>query len=133
MLDYDRILCVLELLKYFDKGSQIASKLVQNYFRSNKKIGSKDRKFISNCFWNIIKHNNKINWHLTNNNLKVSFERQIILELFFLNINYKNDFPKIEKIFFSKNNFSKNFNDNDLLRLKNLNPQMICVAQNLQF
>ena len=71
MLDYDRILCVLELLKYFDKGSQIASKLVQNYFRSNKKIGSKDRKFISNCFWNIIKHSNKINWHLKKITLKL--------------------------------------------------------------
>ena len=83
MLDFDRVLCVLELLKSFDNGSKIASKLIQNYFRSNKKIGSKDRKFISNCFWNIIKHHNKINWHLKKHNLKVTFERQIILELFF--------------------------------------------------
>jgi len=84
MLDYDRVSCVLELLKSFDHGSKIASKLIQNYFRSNKNIGSKDRKFISNCFWNIIKHRNKINWHLKNHNIKVNFERQIILELFFL-------------------------------------------------
>ncbi len=123
MLDYDRLSCVLELLKYFDNGSKIASKLVQNYFRSNKKIGSKDRKFISNCFWNIIKNRNKINWHLKNNNLKVSLERQIIFELFFLNIDYKNDFQKIEKILSLNNIFSKNFDDNDLLLLKNLNPK----------
>ena len=121
MLDYDRVSCVLELLKSFDHGSKIASKLIQNYFRSNKNIGSKDRKFISNCFWNIIKHRNKINWHLKNHNLKVTFERQIILELFFLNVDYKNDLPKIEKLFFFNNNFGKNFDDNDLLLLKNLN------------
>ena len=121
MLDYDRVSCVLELLKSFDHGSKIASKLIQNYFRSNKNIGSKDRKFISNCFWNIIKHRNKINWHLKNHNLKVTFERQIILELFFLNVDYKNDIPNIEKLFFLNNNFGKNFDDNDLLLLKNLN------------
>ena len=100
MLDYDRVLCVLELLKSFDNGFKIASKLVQNYFRSNKNIGSKDRKFISNSFWNIIKHRNKINWHLNNHNVEVTFERQIILELFFLNIDYKNNLPKIKKFFF---------------------------------
>ena len=121
MLDSDRVSCVLELLKSFDHGSKIASKLIQNYFRSNKNIGSKDRKFISNCFWNIIKHRNKINWHLKNHNLKVTFERQIILELFFLNVDYKNDLPNIEKLFFLNNNFGKNFDDNDLLLLKNLN------------
>ena len=121
MLDYDRVSCVLELLKSFDHRSKVASKLIKNYFRSNKNIGSKDRKFISNCFWNIIKHRNKINWHLKNHNLKVNFERQIILELFFLNIDYKNDLPNIEKLFFVNNNFGKNFDDNDLLLLKNLN------------
>ena len=121
MLDYDRILCVLELLKYFDKGSQIASKLVQNYFRSNKKIGSKDRKFISNCFCNIIKHRNKIHWHLKKINLKVKFEKKIILELFFLNIDFKNDFSKIKKFFFSNTKSNKIFKDKDLDLLKNLN------------
>ena len=121
MLDYDRVSCVLELLKYFDEGSKIASKLVQNYFRSNKYIGSKDRKFISNSFWNIIKHRNKINWHLKNINLKVTFEREIILELFFLNIDYKNDFSKIKNFFFSNTKLNKIFKDKDLDLLKNLN------------
>ena len=121
MLDYDRVSCVLELLRSLDYGSKIANKLIQNYFRSNKNIGSKDRKFISNCFWNIIKHRNKINWHLKNHNLKVTFERQIILELFFLNVDYSNNLPKIEKLFFLSNNFGKNFNNNDFLLLKNLN------------
>ena len=111
MLDSDRVLCVLELLKSFDNGSKIASKLIQNYFRSNKNIGSKDRKFISNCFWNIIKHRNKINWHLENHNIKVNFERQIILELFFLNVHYKNDLQKIKNFFFLNNKFNKNFKD----------------------
>ncbi len=121
MLDYERVSCVLELLKSFNYGSKIASKLVQNYFRSNKNIGSKDRKFISNCFWNIIKHRNKINWHLKNLKLKVTFERQIILELFFLNIDYKNDFPKIKNLFFSNKKLNKNFKGNDLYLLQNLN------------
>ena len=121
MLDSDRVSCVLELLKSFDHGSKIASKLIQNYFRSNKNIGSKDRKFISNCFWNIIKHRNKINWHLTNHNLKVTFERQIILELFFLNFDYKNNLPKIKKFFFLNNKLNKNFKDDNLQFLENLN------------
>ena len=121
MLDSDRVSCVLELLKSFDHGSKIASKLIQNYFRSNKNIGSKDRKFISNCFWNIIKHRNKINWHLKNHNIKVNFERQIILELFFLNVDYKNDLQKIKKFFFLNNKLNNNFKDNDLHLLQNLN------------
>ena len=121
MLDSDRVSCVLELLKSFDHGSKIASKLIQNYFRSNKNIGSKDRKFISNCFWNIIKHRNKINWHLTNHNLKVTFERQIILELFFLNVDYKNDLQKIKNFFFLNNKLNKNFKDDNLQFLEYLN------------
>ena len=121
MLDYDRVSCVLEILKSFDNGSKIASKLIQNYFRSNRNIGSKDRKFISNCFWNIIKHRNKINWHLKNHKLKVTFERQIILELFFLNVYYKNDLPKIKKIFFLNNKLNKNFKDDNLQFLEYLN------------
>ena len=121
MLDSDRVSCVLELLKSFDHGSKIASKLIQNYFRSNKNIGSKDRKFISNCFWNIIKHRNKINWHLKNHNIKVTFERQIILELFFLNVDYKNDLPKIKNFFFLNNKLNKNFKDDNLQFLEYLN------------
>ena len=121
MLDYDRVLCVLELLKSFDDGSKAASKLVQNYFRSYKKIGSKDRKFISNSFWNIIKHRNKINWHLKYLNLKITIERQVILELFFLNIDYKNNLPKIKNFFFFNYKLNKTFNDNDLDLLKKLN------------
>ena len=121
MLDYDRVSCVLELLKSFDHRSKVASKLIQNYFRSNKNIGSKDRKFISNCFWNIIKHRNKINWHLKNHNIKVNFERQIILELFFLNVDYKNDLPKIKKLISSNNKLNKNFKDNNLQFLENSN------------
>ena len=121
MLDYERVSCVLELLKSFDHRSKVASKLIQNYFRSNKNIGSKDRKFISNCFWNIIKHRNKINWHLKTHNLKVNFERQIILELFFLNVDYKNDLPKIKKLIFSNNKLNKNFKDNNFQFLENSN------------
>ncbi len=119
MLDSDRVSCVLELLKSFDHGSKIASKLIQNYFRSNKNIGSKDRKFISNCFWNIIKHRNKINWHLKNHDIQVNFERQIILELFFLNVDYKNDLQKIKKIFLN-NKLNKNFKVDNLQLLENL-------------
>ena len=121
MLDSDRVSCVLDLLKSFDNGSKIASKLIQNYFRSNKNIGSKDRKFISNCFWNIIRNRNKINWHLKNHNLKITFERQIILELFFLNVDYKNDLPKIKKSLLLNNKLNKNFKNDNLQFLEYLN------------
>ena len=64
MLDQERIFCVLELLNLFNKSNKIASKLLQSYFRSKKYIGSKDRRFISQSFWNILRHRFKIHWHL---------------------------------------------------------------------
>ena len=36
MLDHDRVLCVLELLKSFEDTTKPAKKLVQNYLTSNK-------------------------------------------------------------------------------------------------
>ena len=50
MRDKDRIYSVLELLNTLDNSSKTASKIVNSFFRSNKFIGSKDRKFISNIF-----------------------------------------------------------------------------------
>tara|TARA_B100000989_G_C19499674_1_gene453658 strand:+ start:354 stop:1685 length:1332 start_codon:yes stop_codon:yes gene_type:complete len=120
MLDYSRLICVLELLKSFDSSHKIASKIVQNYFRSNKNLGSRDRKFISSIFWNIIKNRNKIHWHIKNLNFKITYERQVFLELFFLNKDYKNDLHKIKKNFFSHFKSNKIFKDKDLDLLKNL-------------
>ena len=64
MLDQERIFSVLELLNLLNQSNKIASKLLQSYYRSKKLIGSKDRRFISKSFWNIIRHRYKINWHL---------------------------------------------------------------------
>ena len=52
MRDKDRIYSVLELLNTLDNSSKTASKIVNSFFRSNKFIGSKDRKFISNILNN---------------------------------------------------------------------------------
>ena len=60
MLDQERIYSIIELLKLFDNSDKIASNLVQNFFRSRKYMGSKDRKFISSSFWNILRHRSKI-------------------------------------------------------------------------
>ena len=85
MLDQERIISVLELLNLLNQSNKIARKLLQSYFRSKKYIGSKDRKFISNSFWNILRHRYKIHWHLDYLNLEVTFEKEMMLELFFLN------------------------------------------------
>ena len=71
MRDQERIIKVQELLDRFDNSQKVASKIVNNYFRSNKFIGSKDRKFISKSFWNILRNRYKIKWHLQNLNLKL--------------------------------------------------------------
>ena len=83
MFDQERIYSVLEILNLLNQSNKIASKLLQNYFRSKKFIGSNDRRFISKCFWNILRHRYKIHWHLDCLNLEVTFEKEIMLELFF--------------------------------------------------
>ena len=81
MLDQERIYSILELLKLFDNSDKIASNLVQNFFRSRKDMGSKDRKFVSNSFWNILRHRSKIDWHLTSLGIEITNEKKILLEL----------------------------------------------------
>jgi len=83
MRDKDRIYNVLELLNTLDNSSKTASKIVNSFFRSNKFIGSKDRKFISNSFWNIIRHRYKIKWHIKSLELRPLNTNELILELFF--------------------------------------------------
>jgi len=97
MRDKDRICTVLELLNLFDNSKKIASKILNNFFRTKKFIGSKDRKFISNSFWNILRHRFKIKWHIDRLGLTHSNAVEIILELFFLNDNYQNNILKIKK------------------------------------
>ena len=102
MQNQHRIDSILELLKLFNSNNKIASKLLNNYFRSNKYIGSRDRKFISNTFWNILRHRYKIQWHLNNLNLEITYEREIILEFFFLNSDLKNNIDEIKRLFILK-------------------------------
>jgi len=118
MRDKDRIYSVLELLNKLDNSSKTASKIVNSFFRSNKFIGSKDRKFISNIFWNIIRHQYKIKWHIKNLGLRPLNTNQLILELFFLNDNYKNNIIKIQKLLILMSQDSKDFNQISLLVLK---------------
>ena len=68
MRDQERIIKVKELLDAVDNSQKVASKIVNSYFRSNKFIGSKDRKFISKSFWNILRNR----WKIYINYLKVS-------------------------------------------------------------
>ena len=121
MLDQERIFSVLELLNLLNQSDKIARKLLQSYFRSKKYIGSKDRKFISNSFWNILRHRYKIHWHLDYLNLEVSFEKEMMLELFFLNKDYCNNSSKIRQLFILKYKEIKIFHDVDLDFLKHLN------------
>ena len=121
MLDQERIFSVLELLNLLNQSNKIARKLLQSYFRSKKYIGSKDRKFISNSFWNILRHRYKIHWHLDYLNLEVTFEKEMMLELFFLNKDYWNNTSKIRQLFILKYKEIKTFHDVDLDFLKRLN------------
>ena len=121
MLDQERIFSVLELLNLLNQSNKTARKLLQSYFRSKKYIGSKDRKFISNSFWNILRHRYKIHWHLDYLNLEVTFEKEIMLELFFLNKDYFNNSSKIRQLFILKYKEIKIFHDVDLDFLKRLN------------
>jgi len=98
MQNQHRIDSILELLKLFNSNNKIASKLLNSYFRSHKYIGSRDRKFISNTFWNILRHRYKIQWHLNNLNLEITYEREIILEFFFLNSDLKNNIDEIKRL-----------------------------------
>ena len=120
MLDQERIFSVLELLNLFDKSNKIASKVLQSYFRSKKYIGSKDRRFISESFWNILRHRYKIHWHLDYLNLEITFEKEIMLELFFLNQDYCNNISKIKQLFILKYKEIKIFNNFDLEFLNHL-------------
>ena len=121
MLDQERIFSVLELLNLLNQSNKTARKLLQSYFRSKKYIGSKDRKFISNSFWNILRHRYKIHWHLDYLNLEVTFEKEMMLELFFLNKDYFNNSSKIRQLFILKYKEIKIFHDVDLDFLKHLN------------
>ena len=98
MRDQERIVKVQELLDAFDNSQKVASKIVNSYFRSNKFIGSKDRKFISKSFWNILRNRYKIKWHIENLNLKNTNFYEVILELFFLNEDYRNNIIKIKNL-----------------------------------
>jgi len=109
MRDQERIIKVQELLDIFDNSQKVASKIVNSYFRSNKFIGSKDRKFISKSFWNILRNRYKIKWHLENLNLKNINSYQVILELFFLNEDYKNNIIKINNLLILSSQTNQDF------------------------
>ena len=109
MRDQERIIKVQELLDTFDNSQKVASKIVNSYFRSNKFIGSKDRKFISKSFWNILRNRYKIKWHLQNLNLKNINSYQVILELFFLNEDYKNNIIKIKNLLILSSQTNQDF------------------------
>ena len=109
MRDQERIIKLKELLDTFDNSQKVASKIVNSYFRSNKFIGSKDRKFISKSFWNILRNRYKIKLHLENLNLKNVNSYQVILELFFLNEDYKNNIIKIKNLLILSSQTNQDF------------------------
>ena len=121
MLDQERIYSILELLKLFDNSDKVASNLVQNFFRSRKHMGSKDRKFISSSFWNILRHRSKIRWHLTRLDIEITNERELFLELFFLNPHYNNNLIEIRKLLLLKFKDFMKIAEEDLHFLESLN------------
>ena len=112
MLDQERVVAILEILKLSDEGKKIVSKIVQNYFRSRKYMGAQDRKFISEVVWNIMRHRNKVRWHLNNINAEIIPENEVILELYFLDKKYKKNITKIKNLFIVKFSDYKIFTDN---------------------
>ena len=112
MLDQERVVAILEILKLSDEGKKNASKIIQNYFRSRKYMGAQDRKFISDVVWNIMRHRNKVRWHLNNINAEIIPENEVILELYFLDKKYKNNITKIKNLFIVKFSDYKIFTDN---------------------
>ena len=120
MLDQERIIAILEILKLSDEGKKVVSKIVQNYFRSRKYMGAQDRKFISDIVWNIMRHRNKFKWHLNNINAEIIHENEVILELYFLDEKYKNNITKIKNLFIIKYSDYKIFTDNHFDFLNNL-------------
>ena len=120
MLDQERIIAILEILKLSDEGKKVASKIVQNYFRSRKYMGAQDRKFISDVVWNIMRHRDKFKWHLNNINAEIIHENEVILELYFLDEKYKNNITKIKNLFIIKYSDYKIFTDNHFDFLNNL-------------
>ena len=120
MLDQERIIAILEILKLSDEGKKVASKIVQNYFRSRKYMGAQDRKFISDVVWNIMRHRDKFKWHLNNINAEIIHENEVILELYFLDEKYKNNITKIKNLFIIKYSDYKIFIDNHFDFLNNL-------------
>ena len=120
MLDQERIIAILEILKLSDEGKKVASKIVQNYFRSRKYMGAQDRKFISDVVWNIMRHRDKFKWHLNNINAEIIPENEVILELYFLDEKYKNNITKIKNLFIIKYSDYKIFTDNHFDFLNNL-------------
>ncbi len=114
MLEQERIQSILEILQLYNNSKNVLSKITNTYFRSRKYMGSQDRKFVSNTLWNIIKHRNKIKWHLNNIDIKITFENEIILGLFFLNEKYKGNFSEIKHLFIVKYSNIKIYGDHDL-------------------
>ena len=114
MLEQERIQSILEVLHLYDESKKVLSKITNSYFRSRKYMGSQDRKFVSNSIWNIIKHRNKIKWHLYNINIEITFENEIILELFFLNKKYKDNLLEIKNLFLVKYSNLKTYKEQDL-------------------
>ena len=123
MRDQERIIKVKELLDTFDNSQKVASKIVNSYFRSNKFMGSKDRKFISKSFWNILRNRYKIKWHIENLNFKNINANEVILELFFINEDYKNNTIKIKNLLILSSQTNQDFSvisldflDNELFK-----------------
>ena len=55
-----RYQAVLEILEDVIKDQYPADNIVKEYLRNRKYIGSKDRKFITNTLWDIIRHRSRL-------------------------------------------------------------------------
>lgn len=55
-----RYQAVMELLEKIFKGDIPADRVINDYMRERKFIGSKDRRFVSDVVWNIIRNKMKL-------------------------------------------------------------------------
>lgn len=76
-----RIQAVLDLLGQIEESSTPADVITNQFFRTRRYIGSKDRAEISKYFWDFMRHKARLNWHLQNVQYSKSIRSAFIVYL----------------------------------------------------
>jgi 16S rRNA (cytosine967-C5)-methyltransferase len=63
----DKYQAVLEIISQIQQSRHPADNIIKEYMRNRKYIGSKDRKFITNIVWDIIRHKSRLEFDCGSN------------------------------------------------------------------